>query len=146
MRRLCLAAVLATLGCGGCGGGDPLVGTWALQLNSSCVVGYTFDDAHAYEIALICSLTSGGNGFQAEIGTYSKDAARLNFSIEKATCSGKPTPYYVDYSIQSGPQLYMTFADGVEVLTPFDPSGAAAATFGCFMADGFHAGPLAAVP
>lgn len=145
MRRLGVVAILAVIGCGG-GDGDPLVGTWALQFASGCVVGRSFAADHSYEVDLICPLTSGGFGLQVESGTYTKDSARLNFSAGRATCAVNPSHYYVEYSLQEGPRLYLTFSDGVEVLTSFSPSGAAAATFGCFMTDGFHSGPLMPVP
>lgn len=133
------------LGCGG-SDDDPLVGTWALQAANGCVVGRTFGADHSYEVDLVCPLASGRTGLQAETGTYTKDAARLNFIAGKATCVVNPSRYYVEYSLQEGPRLYLTFSDGVEVLTSFSPAGAASATFGCFMADGFHDAPLMAVP
>lgn len=141
MRRLGLVALLAAIGCGG-GATDPLVGAWALQLDNGCVVGFTFDATHAYERDGICPLTGGGVGLQSEQGSYIRDATRLGFTIEKSTCTGEPSPYHVEYSLQPGPRLYLTFSDGVEVLSAFEPTGAGAATFGCFMADGFHPGPL----
>ena len=146
-----MAAVLAVIGCGGIPGAggmthppDPLLGTWALS-SGSCIVAKTFTADGQYENDFICQTATGGIGLDAEVGAYSATASRITFAAAQATCPGVTKIYYVDYSIQGG-RLSLVFLDGVEALAPYTPSGAGAATFGCWSMGTFTPGPLAPVP
>lgn len=133
------------------GGGNPpvvppaeaLSGTWAVA-SGSCAIGLTFASGMTYEHDVVCTLSSGASsGLQTEIGTYSATSSRLTFLAAKSTCAGTAKNYYLDYFVD-GDRISLVYADGVEIMQRFSPSGTALETFGCYdSTGGFNPGPLA---
>ena len=132
------------IGCGGAGdGGDEianLTGTWAVDLTASCAAGFTFAPADEYEIDVVCSLTDGTIGMQAQVGVYVQTADALYFNPRASTCAGT-APSAASYSV-SGQRLTIVDSTGILTLQRLTPSGAGAATFGCFMDGLFTERPL----
>lgn len=145
MRILVAFIVVALAGCGGSDHTDPLIGSWALTVNS-CAVGFTFAAPAAYEYDLICPTPSGALGMESELGTYKTDANRIVFSVDKTTCAGSTKGYYVEYGLSGTDRLSIIYTDGVEVLQRTTPMGTGLATFGCWTMGSFTSMPLAPLP
>jgi hypothetical protein len=147
MRTVMVMAVVAGA-FGGCGGseGDPLVGQWDLTDSNGCLRGLTITAGNAYEGDLICTLTDGTVGLDAELGAYSTSGNAITFNPSRASCADAVTNTF-NWSLNQN-QLSIIGTNGVLVFQKTAPSnGNGSAVFGCYEADGlFHQMPLAPVP
>ena len=96
-------------GCGddGKSGGGPLEGSWALQVNQSCVTGITFTGSNV-EAVNLCS-TQQGQRYGKEInqGTFTYVGTQLTLTKVKTTCPGSPKVLQLQARIE-GDKLILT--------------------------------------
>ncbi len=133
-------------------GPAPFGGTWTRGV-SDCIQARIFgkkDGAFAYEVDLLCQLTTGGAGVQAETGTYNFDpeSGVTTFTPNASTCAGLSTADYTQtLALNGATTLVAQTRTGTEI---YESSGAFVlgpnVTTGCFTADGgFEPAPLSAL-
>lgn len=147
----------------GCSGGDDdtepnqaLIGKWALDLPSSpgdaCGLAGVFWETK-YEIDLICRLSDGSLGVEAEVGDYQADGKTLSTTPTHASCKQADRnhgPDSIAYGV-SGSTLRIVTPSGAILLQKLtdDPNavgtGTAVIHFGCANDDAFVYAPVEAL-
>lgn len=126
---------------------SPLVGTWAVELNDSCVSGWAFDGSR-FEGMSMCALESGTYGIETERGTYSATNSQINLFPEEASCVRNRThaPFAFEYTVNDE-VLQLSSNAGVAVFTRWSGQQGAGgvARYGCIEPGTFSDGEIVPV-
>lgn len=146
MRRSITLGIYV-LGAAACGSdGWPVEGTWATATTTrECVFALTIESTTfrdgQYETDLLCELTDGSIGLEAEVGTIQRTGENEYFSNPaQSTCSGKPAlfdPASFTSSIErTGNTIRIVEDDGILLLERLKvkarDSQSGFIEFGCF--------------
>jgi hypothetical protein len=104
----------------GCGGGDDsdpqsIVGTWGLEMGTTCAFATNFDTGGQWSGALVCTLE--GNVFGAEVqgGTYAVSGKTLTKTTLRASCPNAARTTEVANFAVDGDHLTVTNNSGAVV-------------------------------
>jgi len=128
-----LAGVFLALGCsGGDGDTNPLIGTWALELTSSCAIGVKFEET-SFENILFCLLEDGSLGVESYLADYTYSGDTITYTDTHSSCPDGDTEETIRYSFVGG-NLRLVHPSGIVVLEPIntDMTSGVVATYGCF--------------
>jgi hypothetical protein len=130
-----------------------LIGKWFMAGNV-CNLGAVFNDESGYEIDVVCLLSDGTYGIEAEVGSYGATDNILDLVPELASCflgDRNYTPYSLSYTVGAN-ALRLATPSGLTVMDRIssDPAGLGTGTtgggisarYGCAEDDGFVFGEL----
>lgn len=148
-----LLAMLAVVGCGGTGGGDPsatfnsrLVGKWIVNAGTSAsALNFNADGSYTFGTVEVTG-TASANA-QIENGVFNATASSITMTPTEWTCRGSNPSHLETYAF-SGGNLVVSDSSGVASFAPNTATATTgvAVTYGCFASDGsFVAQPLAPV-
>lgn len=145
--RIAIGLVLVLAGCGGgVTDAERLQGSWGLE-SDSCLLALTFDGSQ-YEADVICTLTDGSIGLQAEAGTFTASGGTLTTTASHASCplTASEVSTQLSYSFE-GETLRLVTPSGILILARLEPGGGSgAAIFGCYNAGLFTPREVTPVP